>query len=29
MEWQKGETWAGWRAATVDDIIQLLRDKLG
>ncbi len=29
MEWQKGETWAGWRVATVDDIIQLLRDKLG
>lgn len=29
MEWQKGETWAGWRAATVDDILQLLRDKLG
>ncbi len=29
MEWQKGETWAGWRVATVDDIIELLGAKLG
>lgn len=29
MEWQKGETWAGWRVATVDEVIELLRAKLG
>ena len=29
MEWQKGETWAGWRVATVDEVIDLLRAKLG
>ncbi len=29
MEWQKGETWAGWRVATVDEVIDLLRSKLG
>ena len=23
-EWQKGETWANWRIATVDEVIQLL-----
>jgi len=28
MEWQKGETWAGWRVATVDEITDLLRGKL-
>jgi hypothetical protein len=25
MEWQKGETWANWRVATVDEIIALLK----
>jgi hypothetical protein len=25
MEWQKGEVWAGWRLATVDEVIELLR----
>jgi len=25
MEWQKGEIWAGWRLATVDEIVALLR----
>ncbi len=25
LEWQKGETWAGWRVATVDEVIALLR----
>ncbi len=29
MEWQKGEIWAGWRVATVDEVIDLLRSKLG
>jgi hypothetical protein len=24
MEWQKGETWANWRVATVDEVIALL-----
>jgi hypothetical protein len=24
LEWQKGETWAGWRVATVDEVIDLL-----
>lgn len=24
MEWQKGETWAGWRVATVDECIGVL-----
>ncbi|MCC6383026.1 MAG: thioredoxin family protein [Dehalococcoidia bacterium] len=24
LEWQKGETWAGWRTATVDEVITLL-----
>ncbi|MCE7928582.1 MAG: hypothetical protein DYG91_08835 [Chloroflexi bacterium CFX7] len=24
LEWQKGETWAGWRVATVDEVISLL-----
>ena len=24
MEWQKGETWANWRVATVDELIGLL-----
>jgi hypothetical protein len=24
LEWQKGETWAGWRSATVDEVIGLL-----
>ena len=24
LEWQKGETWAGWRVATVDEVIELL-----
>ena len=25
LEWQKGGTWAGWRVATVDEVIDLLR----
>ncbi|MDZ7728448.1 MAG: hypothetical protein U5Q44_09835 [Dehalococcoidia bacterium] len=25
LEWQKGETWAGWRDATVDEVIALLK----
>jgi thiol-disulfide isomerase/thioredoxin len=25
LEWQKGPTWAGWRDATVDEVIALLR----
>jgi len=29
MEWQDGDIWAGWRVATVDEIIGLLRAKLG
>jgi Fe-S-cluster containining protein len=29
LEWQKGEVWAGWRSATVDEIIGLLREKVG
>ncbi|GMV86567.1 MAG: hypothetical protein AMXMBFR80_24220 [Dehalococcoidia bacterium] len=29
VEWQKGEIWAGWRVATVDEVIDLLRSKLG
>jgi thiol-disulfide isomerase/thioredoxin len=24
MEWQKGDVWAGWRVATVDEVIALL-----
>ena len=28
MEWQDGDIWAGWRVATVDEIIGLLRAKL-
>jgi hypothetical protein len=24
LDWQKGETWAGWRVATVDEVITLL-----
>ncbi len=24
LEWQKGEIWAGWRSATVDEVIALL-----
>jgi len=24
LEWQKGEIWAGWRVATVDEVIDLL-----
>ncbi len=24
LEWQKGETWAGWRVATIDEVIALL-----
>ena len=27
-EWQKGETWANWRIATVDEVIQLLSSAL-
>jgi thiol-disulfide isomerase/thioredoxin len=26
MEWQRGPTWAGWRSATVDEVIGLLRE---
>lgn len=29
MEWQDGDIWAGWRVATVDEIIGLLREKVG
>ena len=29
LEWQKGETWAGWRVATVDEVIELLEKALG
>lgn len=29
LAWQKGEIWAGWRVATVDECIELLRSKLG
>jgi len=29
LVWQKGEIWAGWRVATVDECIDLLRSKLG
>jgi len=25
MEWQKGDVWAGWRVAAVDEVIQLLQ----
>lgn len=25
LDWQQGETWAGWRVATVDEMIELLR----
>ncbi len=25
LEWQKGETWAGWRVAAVDEVIALLQ----
>jgi len=25
LEWQKGETWAAWRLATVDELIEILR----
>jgi hypothetical protein len=24
LEWQKGETWAGWRSATIDEVVELL-----
>jgi thiol-disulfide isomerase/thioredoxin len=26
MEWQKGDVWAGWRVAAVDEVIQLLQN---
>jgi hypothetical protein len=29
IEWQDGDIWAGWRVATVDEVIGLLRAKLG
>ncbi len=29
LAWQKGPVWAGWRVATVDECIALLRSKLG
>jgi hypothetical protein len=29
LAWQKGEVWANWRVATVDECIALLRSKLG
>jgi len=29
LEWQQGPIWAGWRTATVDEVIALLRKKLG
>lgn len=29
LEWQRGPVWAGWRVATVDECIALLRSKLG
>ena len=28
LEWQQGPIWAGWREATVDELIALLRGKL-
>lgn len=28
LEWQKGEIWAGWRVATVDEVIELLEKAL-
>ena len=28
IEWQQGEVWAGWRVATVDEVIELLRSGL-
>ena len=24
LEWQQGETWASWRGATIDEVIELL-----
>ncbi|HMO54173.1 MAG TPA: hypothetical protein PJ994_06690, partial [Tepidiformaceae bacterium] len=29
LDWQKGDVWAGWRVATVDEVIGLIREKLG
>lgn len=29
LEWQDGDVWANWRVATVDEVIELLREKLG
>jgi len=29
LEWQKGPIWGGWREATVDEVIALIRSKLG
>ncbi len=29
LEWQQGPIWAGWRTATVNEVIALLRGKLG
>ncbi len=29
LEWQQGPIWAGWRTATVDEVIALLRKQLG
>jgi hypothetical protein len=26
LEWQQGPTWAGWRTAAVDEVIELLRE---
>ncbi len=29
MEWQDGDIWANWRVATVDEVIGLLKEKVG
>ncbi len=29
LEWQQGPIWGGWREATVDEVIALIRSKLG
>jgi len=29
LDWQEGDIWAGWRNATVDEVIALLQQKLG
>lgn len=29
LEWQQGDIWAGWRVATVDELITLLRNAVG